>query len=188
MDPWVVWLIATGVLVVAEILTTSLVFGLIAGGTASAALVAALGGSAPLQVGAFALVSFALLVVVRPIAQRHLHTPSKIRTGVAALVGAGPDLARRVQVGAFALVSFALLVVVRPIAQRHLHTPSKIRTGVAALVGAEAEVVAAVDARDGRVKLSGEIWSARSYDGESAYQPGTVVRVVEISGATALVA
>jgi membrane protein implicated in regulation of membrane protease activity len=140
MDPWVVWLIATGVLVVAEILTTSLVFGLIAGGTASAALVAALGGSAPLQVGAFALVSFALLVVVRPIAQRHLHTPSKIRTGVAALVGA------------------------------------------------EAEVVAAVDARDGRVKLSGEIWSARSYDGESAYQPGTVVRVVEISGATALVA
>lgn len=140
MDPWVVWLIATGVLVVAEILTTSLVFGLIAGGTASAALVAALGGGAPLQVAAFALVSFALLVVVRPIAQRHLHTPSKIRTGVAALVGA------------------------------------------------EAEVVAAVDARDGRVKLSGEIWSARSYDGESAYQPGTVVRVVEISGATALVA
>lgn len=140
MDPWVVWLIATGVLVVAEILTTSLVFGLIAGGTASAALVAALGGGAPLQVAAFALVSFALLVVVRPIAQRHLHTPSKIRTGVAALVGA------------------------------------------------EAEVVAAVDAHDGRVKLSGEIWSARSYDGESAYQPGTVVRVVEISGATALVA
>ena len=140
MDPWVVWLIVTAVLVVAEILTTSLVFGLIAGGTAAAALTAALGGSGALQVGAFAAVSVALLVVVRPIAQRHLHTPSKIRTGVAALVGA------------------------------------------------EAEVIAAVDGRDGRVKLSGEIWSARAYDGETAYAPGTVVRVVEISGATALVA
>jgi membrane protein implicated in regulation of membrane protease activity len=140
MDPWIWWLVATGVLVVAEILTTSLVFGMIAGGTAAAALVAGLGAGAPAQVGAFALVSLALLLVVRPIAARHLRTPSKIRTGVAALVGA------------------------------------------------EAEVLAPVTSRDGRVKLSGEIWSARSYDGESEYAIGSLVRVVEISGATALVA
>ena len=59
---------------------------------------------------------------------------------------------------------------------------------MAALVGAEAEVLAPVTGKDGRVKLSGEIWSARSYDGESEYQTGSLVRVVEISGATALVA
>ncbi len=140
MDPWLWWLVATAVLVVAEILTTSLVFGMIAGGTAAAAIAAAVGG--------------------------------------------GPA----VQVAAFALVSVALLLVVRPIATRHLHTPSKIRTGVAALVGAEAEVLAVVDSRDGRIKLSGEIWSARAYDGESEYAAGSLVRVVEISGATALVA
>lgn len=61
------------------------------------------------------------------------------------------------------------------------------RPGVAALVGAEAEVLEVVSGRDGRVKLSGEIWSARSYDGQSEFAPGESVRVIEISGATALV-
>jgi membrane protein implicated in regulation of membrane protease activity len=140
MDPWVWWLVATGVLVVAEILTTSLVFGMFAGGTAAAALLAA------------------------------LHAPAAA------------------QVGAFAIVSLALILLVRPVAQRHLRVPQKIRTGVAALVGAEAEVLAPVTGKDGRVKLSGEIWSARAYDGETEYAVGSVVRVVEISGATALVA
>jgi membrane protein implicated in regulation of membrane protease activity len=140
MDPWVWWLIATGVLVVGELFTTSLVLGMIAGGTAAAAVVAAVGLGAPAQLGVFALVSFALLFVVRPIAARHLHTPAAIRTGVAALVGA------------------------------------------------EAEVLEPVTGKDGRVKLSGEIWSARSYDGETQYEPGSLVRVVAISGATALVA
>jgi membrane protein implicated in regulation of membrane protease activity len=139
MDPWIWWLIATGVLVVAEILTTSLVFAMIAGGAASAALIAALGGSTPLQFAAFAVVSVALLALARPVARRHLHTPSAIRTGVAALVGA------------------------------------------------EAEVLEAVDSRDGRIKLSGEIWSARAYDGQSTFEAGESVRVIEISGATALV-
>lgn len=139
MDAWVWWLIASGLLVVAEVLTTSLVFAMLSGGTAAATIVAALGGGAPLQFGAFAAVSLALLVVVRPIATRHMRTPAAIRTGVAALVGS------------------------------------------------EAEVLEAVDGRDGRIKLAGEIWSARSYDGSSVHDPGSMVRVIEISGATALV-
>ncbi|HET7902278.1 MAG TPA: NfeD family protein [Candidatus Nanopelagicales bacterium] len=139
MDAWIVWLIAAGVLVVAELLTTSLVFAMMAGGAASAAIVAALGGGTVFQVAAFAVVSTALLLGVRPIARRHLHTPSSIRTGVAALVGA------------------------------------------------EAEVLEVVSGKDGRVKLSGEIWSARAYDGHSEFVPGESVRVIEISGATALV-
>jgi membrane protein implicated in regulation of membrane protease activity len=139
MDPWLWWLVAAGVLVVAEILTTSLVFAMIAGGAASAAAVAALGGGPPFQVAAFAVVSTALLFGVRPLAQRHMHTPSAIRTGVAALVGA------------------------------------------------EAEVIEPVTGRDGRIKLSGEVWSARAYDGQSEFVAGESVRVIEIKGATALV-
>jgi membrane protein implicated in regulation of membrane protease activity len=139
MEPWMLWLIAAGVFVVAEVLTTSLVFAMIAGGAASAAAVAALGGGPPIQVLAFTLVSVGLLLLVRPIAQRHLHTPRAIRTGVAALVGA------------------------------------------------EAEVLEPVSGRDGRIKLSGEVWSARSYDGQTEFAPGESVRVIEISGATALV-
>jgi membrane protein implicated in regulation of membrane protease activity len=44
-----------------------------------------------------------------------------------------------------------------------------------------------VDAHGGRVKLGGEIWTARSYDEEQVLEPGQSVDVIEIKGATALV-
>ena len=100
-----------------------------------------------------------------------------------AVLGGPPGL----QVAAFAGVSVLLLLAARPVARRHLYQPQQIRTGVDALVGADAEVLEQVSGRDGRVKIAGEIWSARSYDGESEYLPGDSVRVVSISGATALV-
>jgi len=40
---------------------------------------------------------------------------------------------------------------------------------------------------DGRNKIAGEIWSARSLDADRAYEPGQEVDVVEIEGATAIV-
>ncbi|MGH8775528.1 MAG: NfeD family protein [Jiangellaceae bacterium] len=83
--------------------------------------------------------------------------------------------------------SVALLGVVRPVAKRHLRTPVGTRTGVAALVGRRASVVERVDPHGGRVKLAGEIWSARSYDGHAVIEIGATVDVVEIQGATALV-
>jgi membrane protein implicated in regulation of membrane protease activity len=84
-------------------------------------------------------------------------------------------------------VSVAMLGVVRPTARRHLTSPGSTRTGVAALVGSRGVVVEQVDAAGGRIKLAGEIWSARSYDGQSVILPGAGVDVVEIDGATALV-
>ena len=141
MDAWVWWIVAAGALAVAEILTGgSLVLLMLAGGAAAGGLTAALGAPPPLAVGAFAVVSVALLALVRPIARRHLHTTRETRTNVAALVGA------------------------------------------------EALVVEAVDGQDGRIKLAGEVWSARSYDGQSVFEPGTRVQVLQIDGATALVA
>jgi membrane protein implicated in regulation of membrane protease activity len=91
------------------------------------------------------------------------------------------------QVAAFVAVSVALLGVVRPIARKHLTHPGESRTGVAALVGARAVVVERVDGHGGRVKLAGEIWSARSYDGDAVLEPGQSVDVIQIEGATALV-
>jgi membrane protein implicated in regulation of membrane protease activity len=82
--------------------------------------------------------------------------------------------------------STALLGVVRPIAKRHLRQPVAARTGVAALVGRHAVVIQEVDGTKGQVKLAGEVWTARSYDG-STIEVGTTVDVVEIQGATALV-
>ncbi len=37
------------------------------------------------------------------------------------------------------------------------------------------------------MKLAGEVWSARAYDGFSVFEPGADVSVVRIDGATALV-
>src|SRR5712691_10149349 len=67
MLSWIVWLIVAAVLGVAELLTTTLAFGIIA----IAAVVAAVAG----------------LGFVRPIAMRHLKQPPTLRTGTAALVG-----------------------------------------------------------------------------------------------------
>lgn len=101
---------------------------------------------------------------------------------VAALLGL-PVLAQAlIAIGA----TMALLGVVRPVAKRHLHQPVAARTGVAALIGRRAVVLATVDGTGGQIKLAGEVWTARSYDG-SSIDVGATVDVVEIQGATALV-
>lgn len=100
----------------------------------------------------------------------------------AAIIGAPVLLQALAAIG----VSAALLGVVRPIAKRHMHQPVTSRTGVAALIGRRAVVTERVDGANGRVKLAGEIWTARSYDG-SVIDVGAPVDVVEIQGATALV-
>ncbi len=87
----------------------------------------------------------------------------------------------------FAVVSVALVAFVRPIAKRHLYSPPQIRSGTAALIGELAVVVEAVDGSGGRVKLSGEIWSARTLDESARFEPGEKVSVFEIDGATAVV-
>jgi membrane protein implicated in regulation of membrane protease activity len=88
----------------------------------------------------------------------------------------------------FILASLGSLAVLRPVARRHLRTPPRIRTGTAALVGGPATVVERVDANGGCVKIGGEVWSARAYDEDDSFEPGTRVEVMKIDGATALVA
>jgi membrane protein implicated in regulation of membrane protease activity len=77
---------------------------------------------------------------------------------------------------------------VRPVARRHLRTPARLRTGAAALVGEAAVVLERIDRGGGSVRLRGEVWSARALDAERVLEPGTEVQVVEIDGATAVVA
>ncbi|HTY73626.1 MAG TPA: NfeD family protein [Actinomycetes bacterium] len=93
-----------------------------------------------------------------------------------------------IQVVVAAVVSVVLLGFVRPVALRHLQVPRHTRTGVEALVGTTGFVLERVDRRDGRVKLGGEVWSARTADASVVYEPGLTVHVVRIDGATAVVA
>jgi membrane protein implicated in regulation of membrane protease activity len=83
------------------------------------------------------------------------------------------------------VATVALLAGVRPIARRHLMSTPTTVTNSERLVGQEAIVLSEVNAHDGRVRLEGNEWSARSYDRRQVLPAGTVVRVMKISGATA---
>ncbi|WP_037733097.1 NfeD family protein [Streptomyces megasporus] len=139
MDAWVWWLIAAVGLGIPLVLTALPEFGMLAVGAIAGAVVAGLGGGAVAQVAVFAVVSTALILVVRPIARR--------------------------------------MQTQRP----------ELRSGVDALTGRQATVLEKVDANGGRIKLAGEVWSARALDTGATYEPGTQVDVVEIDGATAVV-
>ncbi|HEY8042804.1 MAG TPA: NfeD family protein [Streptosporangiaceae bacterium] len=139
MGSWIFWLVLAAVLGVAEVMTTTLAFGLIAVGAVVAAVVGAAGVGLPFQVGAFA---------------------------VAAAAG---------------------LVVVRPIAMRHIKQPPLLRTGTSALVGRSAKVVEEITDDGGRVRIGGELWTARPYDESQVIPVGSTVDVFAIEGATALV-
>lgn len=106
-----------------------------------------------------------------------------LAAALASLAGAGVVGSAAV----FAVVSVALIAFVRPVAKRHVYQAPLERTGTAALIGTQAMVVEAVDSDNGRVKLAGEIWSARTLDEEARFEPGQKVSVFEIDGATAVV-
>lgn len=105
--------------------------------------------------------------------------------GTTAVVGA-PLV---VQIPVFVVVSLLGLVFVRPIAKRHLRRSKEIRTGIERLPGQPAVVLEPVTIDGGRIKLDGEIWSARLDELISA-EPvaiGNRVTVIRIDGATAIV-
>jgi membrane protein implicated in regulation of membrane protease activity len=139
MGSWIVWLVLAAVLGVAEIMTTTLAFGLIAVGAVVAGVVGVAGAGLPFQLIAF---------------------------GVASAAGLG---------------------VVRPIAARHIKQPPLLRTGTSDLVGRSAKVVEEVTDDGGKVRIGGELWSARTYDESQVIPVGSSVDVFAIEGATALV-
>ena len=88
MAAWLLWLIAAGLFAAGEIVSLDLVLLMFAGGALGGMGVALLGGATALQLIAFIAVSGLLLVLVRPIATKHLtnRTPLQI-DGVATLIG-----------------------------------------------------------------------------------------------------
>lgn len=105
-------------------------------------------------------------------------------TASAAALGLGPVPGALV----FAVASVLLLFAVRP-ALRHRLDRAVVPTAMhtQALVGRAAVVVTTVDGDGGRVKIGGDLWSARAYDHTAVIEVGRRVLVIDIAGATALV-
>jgi membrane protein implicated in regulation of membrane protease activity len=113
-----------------------------------------------------------------------------VMLGLAALLGAGSAALTGnpvIDVAVFALSSVGLLVLARPALKRRFLAGTGVHTNVDALLGARAVVLSTVDGSDGRVKLAGDVWSARNVHEGEPIEPGTTVTVVEISGATVVV-
>lgn len=141
MAAWLIWLIAAGLLGVAEIFTLDLVLLMFGGAALATAGAALLGAPVFLQLVTFIVVSLGLLVLVRPVAARHIG-----HRGPAQIDGA------KVYIG---------------------------RTGI---------VTETVDETQGRIKIGGDEWSAVAQSGAERFNVGDRVRVMDIRGATAVVA
>jgi membrane protein implicated in regulation of membrane protease activity len=87
----------------------------------------------------------------------------------------------------FLVVSVLLLVGVRPALRRRLIAGKGLPEPVKALEGKSALVLDRVARHEGQVKLDGEVWTARPYNDDDVYEPGELVTVMHIDGATAVV-
>jgi membrane protein implicated in regulation of membrane protease activity len=87
MDPWVIWLVLAAGLAIAEVLTLTLVLGLLSVAAVLAAGADLLGLPLWAQILVFAGSGAALTLTVRPVARRHLQPAPHALTGVAALTG-----------------------------------------------------------------------------------------------------
>jgi membrane protein implicated in regulation of membrane protease activity len=97
MPAWAVWALLAVLLAGAELSTPGLfVAGLLVAPALAAALLAAFGVAAVVQLLVFVVGSAASVLLLRPVARRHLRTPAQLRTGTAALVGAPAVVLERV--------------------------------------------------------------------------------------------
>ena len=84
--------------------------------------------------------------------------------------------------------SVAMLAVVRPNLVKHLHSGPDLQLGHGKVVGHQALVTEDVTSlAPGRVKLDGEVWSARPYDESLTIKAGETVEVLAMKGATVFV-
>lgn len=97
MPDWLYWFLL-GVLLLATEAVVAFTFyaGAVAFGAFPAAIVAAFGAPLEAQVAVFAIGAGFSLMVLRPIARRHLQEPQLIRTGSDALIGARATVLRAV--------------------------------------------------------------------------------------------
>ncbi len=108
-----------------------------------------------------------------------------IAGGVVVLVGGPVWLAFVVAL----VVATAMLAALRPWLLRSMRVRGVdlIETNAAALAGAKGRTIDLITETGGRIKLRGEVWTARTEDDAPAIDEGVEVVVTKIVGATAIV-
>ncbi|GAA2274045.1 NfeD family protein [Streptomyces atrovirens] len=94
--PWFIWLLAAAALGVAEFLTLTLVLGLLAGAALVAAVVSGAGIGLLGQLLALVAAAAAGLLLVRPVALRHMAQQPLLHEGSDALIGKRAEVVQEV--------------------------------------------------------------------------------------------
>jgi membrane protein implicated in regulation of membrane protease activity len=88
MPDWAWWLVITVALLAGEVVVfNAFILGPLSLASAAAALVAAGGASVEVQLAVFAVGGVLTLLLLRPLAKKHLYAPTELRTNVDALIG-----------------------------------------------------------------------------------------------------
>ncbi len=106
--------------------------------------------------------------------------------GTAALVTAGAAVVvdgLALQLVVFSLTAGLLLAGVRPVARRHLQVRA-LPSGPDRLTGRRALVVQPVGTSGGQVRIDGELWRARTYEGCPEIAAGGTAVIASVEGAT----
>jgi membrane protein implicated in regulation of membrane protease activity len=92
----------------------------------------------------------------------------------------------------FLVAGLIAIMLLRPVVARtHRRPPEdEIAFDTHGLVGKHAVVLERIENREGLgfVKIDGEVWTARALDGDRVIERGAAVEVIDMKGATALVA
>lgn len=93
------------------------------------------------------------------------------------------------QVVLFLVISVLLLFVTRPIAVKYLNQ-KRVKTNYEGVIGKVVKVTEKIDNFNatGAAVCSGQEWTARAEDDGTVFEPGTLVKVVNVSGVKLIVA
>lgn len=139
----------------------------------------------------FAWIGWMVLILVFLVIEMLTLDFTFLMLSIGGIAGLGSDLLGApiwLQVIIAGAVAAVLILVLRPpLLKRLRRGEDPTPTNVAALVGLSGKVLSTVGPHGGQVKLSnGDTWTARP-DQRGELEPGTLIRVSRIDGATAYV-
>ena len=88
----------------------------------------------------------------------------------------------------FLVTSTLLLIFTRPLVNKFIKVPKEIKTNAYSIIGKKGIVISKINniEGDGRIKIDGEVWSAKAMHDEEIPKD-TEVEIVEINGVKAVV-
>ena len=134
--------------------------------------------------GIWAIITVALLIV-ETITVDFLFMMFSAGTLAALFVSLASPSALALQIVVFGIISTLGIAFVRPWARRHVNESSRGESNVYALAGRTGQALSDITANAGRVKIGGEVWSAKCA-GEPIDE-GSAVVIQSVEGARVVV-